>query len=193
MPELRSQYFKHDYDARSDERITKLRMKMKAAGYGIYWLVIEKLYQSNGRLDRDFVALSWSLHEDAKDIKAVVEDFDLFYDAKGKIACKRVDCELDYRADMAEKASRAGRKSARQRAFNDRSTTVQPEEKRREEERKEEDSKDGRATSLSVDKSLGKYPSALEAQINREAVLKSLKGLAFEKGLPPNIKGRNPR
>lgn len=124
-------YFKHDYNARGDEKITPLLMEMGAEGYGIYWLVIEKLYEASGRLDRNYSALSWALHVEAEKIKAVVEKFKLFYSAEGKIACERVDRDLSERQERIRDARRAGKASANKRALNERSADVQPGEERR--------------------------------------------------------------
>ena len=39
-------YFPHDSDARSDDKIIALRIKHKWEGYGLYWALIEKLRES---------------------------------------------------------------------------------------------------------------------------------------------------
>ncbi len=56
-PNLKSEYFKHDYNARGDDHLVKLRMKLGTRGYGTYWLIVEKLYECRGRLERDYQAL----------------------------------------------------------------------------------------------------------------------------------------
>jgi len=40
-------YFSHDYTARSDEKIKNLIYDFGYEGYGIYWSLIEELYQNN--------------------------------------------------------------------------------------------------------------------------------------------------
>ena len=40
-------YFPHDYNAASDEKIEELLFKLGNEGYGIYWRIIEMLYQNN--------------------------------------------------------------------------------------------------------------------------------------------------
>ncbi len=132
-------YLKHDLDARDDFKMRSLIMRTGSSGYGLYWMVVEDLYRNKGRLSRDYAALAWAYHEPEKTVKAVVEDFDLFYDADGRIACRRVDRDLSSRREAAAQASAAGKASAAKRALNGRSTTVQPGEERREEEGKEGD------------------------------------------------------
>ncbi len=130
-------YFKHDLDARGDDKMRSMMMKHGARGYGIYWLIVEDLYRSKGRITRDYAAMAWAYHEPQQEIKSVAEDFGLFYDTHGKIACHRADRDLESRREASEKASIAGRASASQRALNSRSTQVNQE--RTGEERKGED------------------------------------------------------
>jgi len=39
-------YFSHDYNARNDEKITMLRAEYGAEGYGIYWMLLEMMFES---------------------------------------------------------------------------------------------------------------------------------------------------
>jgi hypothetical protein len=45
-----SYYFSHDYNARSDPKIKKLLARHGVAGYGIYWAIIEDLYNNANAL-----------------------------------------------------------------------------------------------------------------------------------------------
>lgn len=173
-------YLKHDFNAREDEKTKTLVMKMGARGYGIYWMVIEDLYRNKGRLTRDYNALAWSIREEAKDIKTVVEDFDLFYSAHGKIASRRVDRAFREREEAIEQARTAGRASAAKRSVNGRSTTVQPGEESRGEERKGEE-----ITTAPSAVGLAKEASkAVEAR--RLQALLSDARLPFDFGQPPD-------
>lgn len=119
-------YFKHDLDARGDDKMRALLMKKGATGYGIYWMLAEDLYKNGGRIARDYAALSWDYRQPEKEIKSVVEDFGLFYDVNGKIACRRVDrgvAELEEcRAQAREAGRRGGLKAAAKRALEGRSS-----------------------------------------------------------------------
>lgn len=95
-------YLKHDLDARDDYKMRAMLMKFGTSGYGIYWMIAEDLYRNHGRIARDYSAMSWAYHEPAKNIKAIVETFDLFYDDGGKIACHRVDRDIEDRKSSAE-------------------------------------------------------------------------------------------
>jgi len=45
-------WFKHDYNARNDEKILELRSICGAEGYGIYWMIVESMADStNGGIN----------------------------------------------------------------------------------------------------------------------------------------------
>lgn len=126
-------YFTHDYHARDDDKILRLRMEMGAKGYGIFWMLAELLYESGGSVKKDFKALAFSLREDAKDIETVVSPrFELFENGDGTIKSKTVSSRLAWRNERRALCAEAGRASAEarvQRAVehnsNVRSTPVQ--------------------------------------------------------------------
>lgn len=132
-------YLKHDLDAREDDKMRSLLMKFGVRGYGIYWCIAEDIYRENGRLARDYSALSWSYREPVKDIKSVVENFGLFYDSNGKIASRRVDRAIAERKEASEQARQAGKASAAKRASNGRSTVAEPGEERTGQEGEDQD------------------------------------------------------
>lgn len=72
-------YFPHDSDARSDDKIIALRIKHKWEGYGLYWALIEKLRDSKDYvLKVDYNVLAFDLRSDASLIKSIINDFGLF-------------------------------------------------------------------------------------------------------------------
>lgn len=72
-------YFPHDSDARSDDKIISLRIKHKWEGYGLYWALIEKLRDSKDyTLKADYNVLAFDLRADAAILKSVINDFGLF-------------------------------------------------------------------------------------------------------------------
>lgn len=72
-------YFPHDSDARSDDKIIALRIKHKWEGYGLYWALIEKLRDSKEyALKVDYNVLAFDLRSDASLIKSIINDFGLF-------------------------------------------------------------------------------------------------------------------
>ena len=74
-----NKYFSHDSNARNSEKLIRLRMKEGAEGYGIYFMLLERLREEPGySSERDYNMLSFDLRVDASLIKTVVEDYELF-------------------------------------------------------------------------------------------------------------------
>jgi hypothetical protein len=72
-------YFSHDANARNDERIIRLRMRHGAAGYGVYFMLLERLReQSEFVASCDYDLIAFDLHVDSDLVKSVIEDFRLF-------------------------------------------------------------------------------------------------------------------
>jgi len=72
-------YFSHDGNARNDAKLLKVRMKHGAAGYGVYFMILERLREEDGYMSaKDYNMIAFDLRVDAGLIKSVVEDFGLF-------------------------------------------------------------------------------------------------------------------
>ena len=105
-------YFSHDFNARGDEKIVKLRMDMGPKGYGIYWMIVERLYESAGQLDNDAKALAFAISASPDDVRAVLTKYGLFHADNGTIRCPSVDRRLRERKERSEKAKADGAKGA---------------------------------------------------------------------------------
>jgi hypothetical protein len=76
---MKKTYFNHDSTARNDYRIIKMRAKLGMEAYGIFWSVLEMLFTEENKLCiDDYDSLAFGLQCDAKILKQVIEDFDLF-------------------------------------------------------------------------------------------------------------------
>ena len=76
---MKKTYFNHDSTARNDYRIIKMRSKLGMEAYGIFWSVLEMLFTEENKLCiDDYNSLAFGLQCDAKILKQVIEDFDLF-------------------------------------------------------------------------------------------------------------------
>ena len=73
-------YFSHDYNAAEDQRIKKLIRIEKMEGYGVYWRIIEMLYQETGKhkIEKDYEGISYDLRMECERIKSVIENYKLF-------------------------------------------------------------------------------------------------------------------
>ena len=113
-----SYYFKHDCNARQDEKILALRMKHGWEGYGLYWALIEKLRESdNYSCVCDYNLIAYDLRSDANKIKSIIEDFRLFDFAtdenRGKLLySRRLLEDMNLKDDAREAKVEAGKKGA---------------------------------------------------------------------------------
>lgn len=72
-------FFSHDSNARNDDKIIALRMKLKAEGYGIYFMILERLRDSADYMSiKDYNMLAFDFRVSSDTVKSVVEDFGLF-------------------------------------------------------------------------------------------------------------------
>jgi len=84
-------FFKHDCNARNDEKLLEVRRRYGMEGYGIYWAIIEKMREASGyTLTQDYGAIAWDLRCKESMVKSIVEDFGLFSTEEGLIASHRL-------------------------------------------------------------------------------------------------------
>ena len=75
----KTNYFPHDSNARNDEKLIRLRMRHGAAGYGVYFMLIERLREESDYTSvKDYNVIAFDFRVDAALVKSVVEDFGLF-------------------------------------------------------------------------------------------------------------------
>jgi len=108
-----SNYFPHDSNARNDDRIIAVRMRLGAEGYGIYFMLLERLREGNGyTCAKDYNVMAFDLRVSAEKVKAVVEDFGLFAFTEDRTRfysesmMKRMEVK-DERAERYKKAANA--------------------------------------------------------------------------------------
>jgi len=77
--ELKSFYFPHDYHARYDPKLMRLRMEIGPVGDGIYWDLVEMLYEEGGILAlKDIPFIAKTLNTTAELVEKVVKTSELF-------------------------------------------------------------------------------------------------------------------
>lgn len=71
--------FAHDSNARNSAKIIKLRLAHGAAGYGVYFMLLERLRDTpDYHAEIDYEVLAYDLRETPELIRSVIEDFGLF-------------------------------------------------------------------------------------------------------------------
>lgn len=72
-------YFSHDGGARNDDKMIAVRMKHKAEGYAVYFMILEKMLESSDYiLLKDYNVLAFDFRVGSDLVKSIVEDFGLF-------------------------------------------------------------------------------------------------------------------
>lgn len=94
-------YFSHDYTSRADEKIKRLIYKYGMEGYGVYWCIIEDLYQNDNKLNRDYDMYSYYLGCTPTLYKSIVESFDLFVLTDNSFSSISIQRRLDKRQEKS--------------------------------------------------------------------------------------------
>jgi len=98
------EYFSHDYNARNDQRIVKITMQFGLEGIGIYWCLIEILYECGGYiLESQIDTIAFELRTQSERIADVLNT-DLFKKKGKKYYSESVLTRLSKRKEKSEKA-----------------------------------------------------------------------------------------
>ena len=98
-------YFSHDLGARNDPKLINLQMELGHEGKGLFWDLIEILYEQDGYIfECDIKSISFALHADYERIKIVLTSYDLFKFGEGKYWSESVLRRLEIRYSKSEKA-----------------------------------------------------------------------------------------
>ena len=103
-------YFSHDYNARTDEKIKLLIRKHGLRGYGIFWAIVEDLYNNANALQTDYDGIAFELREDIEVVKSVINDFNLFQFDDGCFGSLSVQKRLDERNEKSKTARESANK-----------------------------------------------------------------------------------
>lgn len=107
---MKDRYFPHDYNARGDEKIARMIRALGWESYGLYWALVERLYENGGKIADDSEQLAYDFRADLKLVKSIVSDHDLFYRiGSTSIGSKSVDRRLRAILEKRKKAQEAGR------------------------------------------------------------------------------------
>jgi len=112
-------YFSHDCNARNDEKILAVRMRLKAEGYGAYFMIIERLLESTNYMSvKDYNIIAFDLRVGADLVKSLVENFGLFVftDCGKYFYSESLLNRMKPLNNLREQRSLAGKKSAEIRA-----------------------------------------------------------------------------
>jgi hypothetical protein len=97
-------YFSHDFNSRNDIKIKKLIAKHGYLGYGLFWAIVEELYNNTNVLPNDYECIAFDLRTDANVIKSIVNDFDLFVIDTNTFGSLSIERRLNERNEKSKKA-----------------------------------------------------------------------------------------
>ena len=122
-------YFSHDYNTRTDMKIKRLLIKQGYLGYGVFWAIIEDLYNNENRIEKDYESISLDLRCDQEIVRSVVEDFGLFDFDDKNFSSKSVQKRLEERESKSSKAKDSIKKRWSKNAKNEENDTnvIRPE------------------------------------------------------------------
>ena len=104
-------YFSHDYGARNDPKLIKLFMSEGHAGKGIYWDIIEMLYEQGGYLLlSEIPTYAFELRTECDRIANVLRLYDLFENDGEKVWSESVLRRLKLREEKSMKAAKSALK-----------------------------------------------------------------------------------
>ena len=120
-------YFSHDGNARNDDKIIAVRMRHSAEGYGIYFMILERLMESSNYMSvKDYNIIAFDLRVSADKVKSIVEDFGLFsFSDDGKyFYSESFNRRMKPLENTREQRRQAGVNSARKRAEKKQNSTT---------------------------------------------------------------------
>lgn len=121
-----SYYFQHDYNARNDPKLQDVLIEFGVEGIGIYWCIIEQLYEQGGTLPLRYCkSIAFALHVDYKTVERLVNNYGLFANDGENMWSDSVLKRLDKRKDVSDKRKQAAIARWRQSLDNRRQTPVQ--------------------------------------------------------------------
>ena len=98
------EYFSHDYNARNDQKIVSLRRKYGVEGVGIYWCLVEIMYECYGSIHEDKIDdIAFDLRVDINKVKFIL-DSELFKKKSKKYFSTSILNRLEQRKEKSEKA-----------------------------------------------------------------------------------------
>ncbi|QQT60061.1 DUF4373 domain-containing protein [Sphingobacterium multivorum] len=104
-------YFSHDYGARNDPKLVKVLMKLGQEGKGVYWDLIEMLYEQSGYLMlSECDSYAFALRTTEACITRLVQEFGLFENDGIKFWSNSVLFRLNERNAKSLKAKQSAQK-----------------------------------------------------------------------------------
>lgn len=113
---MKSFYFSHDYNASDDVKMLFMRQDLGFEGIGIYWYLIEKLAQSNGKLPIKIIPiLSQQMGVKIESIHNLINNYELFVINEDQFYSQRLLKTLEISNEQRKQLSDGGKKGMQNR------------------------------------------------------------------------------
>lgn len=110
------QYLTHDLGARNDPKLMDLQMDMGGQGLGIFWCLVELLWENGGYIPANYKSIAFALRWcKPTEVEKVVTGYGLFQVEDGMITSHSARERIDVKRAMFEAKSGAGKKGAERR------------------------------------------------------------------------------
>ena len=107
------QYLTHDLGARNDPKLMDLQMDMGGKGLGLFWCLVEMLWENGGFIPANYKSIAVSLRWcKPSEVEKVVTDYGLFQVEDCMITSRSARERIDAMRDKFARASNARRASA---------------------------------------------------------------------------------
>jgi len=103
-------YFTHDYNSRSDIKIKKLIRQHGPTGYGIYWMLVEDLYNNSNEMPLDYDGIAYEYRCNTDIIESIINEFELFIVDDDTFGSLSVQKRLNERDEKSKKARESASK-----------------------------------------------------------------------------------
>ena len=171
-------YFSHDYNARADTKIKQMIRIHGMLGYGVFWSIVEDLYNNANALQLDYKGIAYDLRVDEGIVKSIIKDFDLFSIEQDFFGSCSVERRLEERNKKSETARQTAFKRWNKNKEDAKALPMQSKgnaiKERKGKENKEEEQS-------SPAKSLPKKPSLTEKNFEYLPIAKKLSMIVREK------------
>lgn len=102
-------YFSHDYNARYDHKIKRLIANHGYLGYGLFWAIVEDLYNNANALQTDYESIAFDLRTTPPIIESIINDFSLFVIEDGFFGSLSIEERLNARIQKSKKATESAK------------------------------------------------------------------------------------
>jgi uncharacterized protein YdaU (DUF1376 family) len=108
MGNTKQVWFRHDIGTMNDKQIIRILRKHGMEGIGIYWYLVEALYEADGYIPFDYLEeIAFSTHVEQSKIEAIIKTSGLFKYDKKLFWSERALKEIGISKDKSEKAKEA--------------------------------------------------------------------------------------